>query len=467
MSDALREEVTQGDEPSAGTTSDLVVSSPSADEMPPESEKGSDAGHGNRFQSKLLMLFCIRAINAGYKFYLGTELLDQGNKFDDLIFKFTKDENAEKKGDNWPYQYLQAKSRLNEKNDKIAAKDLSGAGVSTKWPKISIDFNLPKYFRSYREITRRGDEIDSCIICTNIDFENKEILEKNGIEIKKVQLTDPILQFAKLSDDKTPTRYKLEIKSNSLISKILKKETTSKILAKLLWGTKAQNIKLNPKSELIRNYHIALVNENVIDPKTKKFHEYFINRPDGLTEGAKELRKNLLQLSENVENLNKLTVSFDKNFGKTPLEPKIFNYPLPVAVKDDEIQGFLDKLIFAVNTPNEGELDDVLKSEVGNYFTLLTTDLQSAFVMNEMVNWFKREDNVWLSSEEAKELFLNKTHKIMESIRVNAISIDYQNQLKKEHMYGTLLPPHRFDRSNRIFDRSDLENFRNVDHKKT
>jgi hypothetical protein len=90
--------------------------------MPPESEKGSDAGHGNRFQSKLLMLFCIRAINAGYKFYLGTELLDQGNKFDDLIFKFTKDEYSENKGENWPYQYLQAKSRLNEKENKITAE---------------------------------------------------------------------------------------------------------------------------------------------------------------------------------------------------------------------------------------------------------------------------------------------------------------------------------------------------------
>jgi hypothetical protein len=38
------------------------------------------------------------------------------------------------------------------------------------------------------------------------------------------------------------------------------------------------------------------------------------------------------------------------------LEPKIFNYDLPVAVKDEEIQGFLDKLVFAVITPNEGEL---------------------------------------------------------------------------------------------------------------
>ncbi|XP_046644473.1 uncharacterized protein LOC124329458 [Daphnia pulicaria] len=436
MSDALHEEVTQEEESSTGIAGDLVVSSPLEDEMPPVSEKGSDAGHGNRFQSKLLMLFCIRAINAGYRFYLGTELLDQGNKFDDLIFKFKRDENAGSKGESWPYQYLQAKSRMHETRDKITAKDLFAVPTKEqkKNEKINIDFSLPKYFRSYREITRRGDEIDSCIICTNIDFANKEILKGNGIEVNEV-LTDSILKFEKLSDGKNPTRYKIEIKNEGQ-KNILKEETTSKILAEILWelndGTESKVLCTN--HETMRNYHIALIKENVINPETKKFHEDFINRHDGLSEGAKELRKYLLQFSKNVENLEKRIFQFNNNFGKTPLKPIEFNYDLPVAVKDEEIQGFLDKLVFAVNTPNEGELDDVLKIEVGRYFTLLSTDLQSAFVMNEMVNWFKRKDNVWLSSQEARTLFLDKTKNIMESIRVNDLSIDYQNQLKKDLM---------------------------------
>ena len=181
------------------------------DEIPPESEKGSDAGHGPRFQSKLFMLFCIRAINAGYEFYLGTELLDQGNKFDDLILKYTKDKDAGETGDNWPYQYLQAQSRLNEKDDKIKVIDLFDIPVKGGKNRSNVDFNLPKYFRSYREITRRRDKIDSCIICTNIDFANKTELEKSGIQVKEVQLDDPILKFEKLSE-KIPTRFKLEIK---------------------------------------------------------------------------------------------------------------------------------------------------------------------------------------------------------------------------------------------------------------
>jgi hypothetical protein len=95
MSNVFHEEVTQEDESSAGTASASDVGSLPTDKMPPECEKGLDAGHGNRFQSKLLMLFCIRAIT-------GTELLGQGNKFNDLIFNFKKDENAGNEGENWP-----------------------------------------------------------------------------------------------------------------------------------------------------------------------------------------------------------------------------------------------------------------------------------------------------------------------------------------------------------------------------
>jgi hypothetical protein len=384
-----KEAKAQDDELPDATANVLTVSSPSKNEKPPESEKGPDAGHGNRFQSKLLVLFCIRAINAEYKFYLGTELAEQGKKFDDLIFKYTKDKNAENTGNNWPYQYLQAKHRLYEKRHdlKITADDLFH--VQVKGKAVNTDFNLPKYFRSYCEITRRGDKIDSCIICTNIDFANKRSLWKDGIEVKEVQLSDPILKFEKLSDDKIPRRYKIEIHDEYLFY-MFKEETTSKLLANKLWDSRNRKINLNSKSESIRNYHMALVEENVIDLKTNTFHIDFISGCNELSEGAKELRQNILRLSKNVKHLASLIFSFDKNFGITSLKPIEFNYPLPVAVKDKEIEGFLDKLVFAVNTPNEDELDDVLKSEVSNYYKLLSTDLQSAYVMNEMVNWFKR-----------------------------------------------------------------------------
>jgi hypothetical protein len=158
MSNVFHEEVTQGDESSTGTASASAVGSLPTNEMPLESEKGSDAGHGNRFQSKLLMLFCIRAINAGYKFYLGTELLGQGNKFDDLIFKFKKDEKAGNEGENWPYQYLQGNGSLAHKLSLTLYKPLSYEIPFNKQSKCSCILHHVQFVRLIRTLVQSSGQ---------------------------------------------------------------------------------------------------------------------------------------------------------------------------------------------------------------------------------------------------------------------------------------------------------------------
>jgi hypothetical protein len=81
-------------------------------------------------------------------------------------------------------------------------------------------------------------------------------------------------------DCKKPTRYKLAISKEKpdILPDILKEETTSKILAKMLWGkpkTEAENIYLNTKPELIRNYHIALIKEKSNQSRDKKISRRF------------------------------------------------------------------------------------------------------------------------------------------------------------------------------------------------
>ncbi len=122
----------------------------------PLSEKGSDAGHGNRFQSKLLMLFCIRAINAGYKFYLGKELFNQGNKFNDLIFNFKKNENAGNEGENWPYQYLQGS--LAHKLSLTLYKPLSYEIPFNKQSKCSCILHHVQFVRLIRTLVQSSGQ---------------------------------------------------------------------------------------------------------------------------------------------------------------------------------------------------------------------------------------------------------------------------------------------------------------------
>jgi hypothetical protein len=116
-----------------------------------------DSSHGLRFESKLLSLFCVRGLGAGYKFELSKEKEEEGGKLEDLIFRYqVPDETSV--GKHWRYRYLQAKHKENE-GEKITADHL---GLLDYKPKG--DFSLPKYFHSFYKIRARGDDIHDCII---------------------------------------------------------------------------------------------------------------------------------------------------------------------------------------------------------------------------------------------------------------------------------------------------------------
>ena len=163
---------------------------------PTSGDKLSDNDHGNRFQSKLLFLSFMRAINEGSNFHLGTELAKFGGKFDDLIFlKDYGQPNGQKS-----FLYLQAKHRLHEKPNK-KAKSIT---LEYLLNDNKGDFSLMKYFHSYRDDIMKAkegpqptDKVD-CVICTNIDFD-KDDLTKGGIKfgpvVKKNDVMSEILTF--------------------------------------------------------------------------------------------------------------------------------------------------------------------------------------------------------------------------------------------------------------------------------
>ena len=164
-------------------------------ENPPASTGLKNTLHGNVFQLKLLMLFLFRGIGAGFSFHLGTEMPGMGGKFDDLIFKFKKKDQTEES-----YRFLQAKHKQDEQETITAADLLTDNSKGA--------FSLPKYFRSYCHDIIKGtkgilqENIQDCIICTNIGFESDEELRKSGIELKPLGERDNILSFDQTSDQK-------------------------------------------------------------------------------------------------------------------------------------------------------------------------------------------------------------------------------------------------------------------------
>ena len=106
-------------------------------------KKGRDGSHGLKFESKLLPLFFIRGLGAGYKFELGKENEDLTGKFDDVIFRYEVADDTSA-GKHWRYRFLQAKHKENVK-EKIVADHLQVYN-----PKG--DFSLSKYFHSFYKI---------------------------------------------------------------------------------------------------------------------------------------------------------------------------------------------------------------------------------------------------------------------------------------------------------------------------
>lgn len=249
--------------------------------------------HGSLFQLKLSMLFLIKGITAKYKFHLGTEVADQGGKFDDILFKYQVSS-----GDGqcrWRHRYLQAKHKQNENKNQITSDAILDDNNG--------DFSVSKYFRSYcREILRGSErrlpeEIDDVVICTNINF-NEANLKAYGIElVAHNNFSDKILSFEKLPSGKVPLRYKL--KNTSVVLKILtesSKKTKLYSLAEKLIDCETKRLPLSLNDDLIKNCHLALVKEKVIDLPTKRLHSDFIYGND-LSIDASELRRILRDFS--------------------------------------------------------------------------------------------------------------------------------------------------------------------------
>ncbi|XP_066905779.1 uncharacterized protein, partial [Halyomorpha halys] len=160
--------------------------------------------HGYMFQLKLLLFFMCRGLTSGYSFNLGTEIEEAG-KFDDLVFEFTQDGKK-------CFRLLQAKHKFDNTRSFITTKSLLNA--------IKSEFYLPKYFFSYldakKESLFRRSIIKDVIICTNINFDDKDLKTKDI----KILLTnkDDILDI-KMGNLTKPIRYKF---TENIIPKLKK-----------------------------------------------------------------------------------------------------------------------------------------------------------------------------------------------------------------------------------------------------
>lgn len=402
--------------------------------------------HGNIYQLKLQMLFLKRALDKGYEFNLGTEVED-AEKFDDIVFNFRKVE----------MRFVQVKHKQDE-SKQITANDL----LKVK----DDDFSLQKYFTSYCRIKKKPIfsrcKIKDFILCTNINFDFND-LKKASINTEKIEENDDILEIKKLG--KVTARYKFNVPKEHELYEKLRETSDLHVLVRALKQHINENKHLELRADIFKLYHGPL-SKKIFDISTKeekddkgkkitrkyaKFRGDFLNG-NNLSEEVSNFRKvlqSVFKLEDNDQfqqkmSLKELTVS--TSFGQvselrtnmTITDPEeISKDELPNdKIEDAEIQEFLEKLVFAVNQPNEVELGNIITKEIGksSKFNLLNAELVSDSFQRKMLDWFKekrpekRKEGVWLNAKSGQEFFNSIEQKVSGLISVG-ISVAYPEKL--------------------------------------
>jgi hypothetical protein len=375
--------------------------------------------HGMAYQWKMLMLFAFNSHQLGYDFRLATEM-SAAEKFDDVVLQYVKAGSDVK-----CYRFLQAKHFQTESDcKKITAEDLL--------QKEDGKFSLQKYFFSFQTIKRnlplQSEELQDFIICTNndFDFDNdfqheslKKLHHENPLYLEPVTEADKILNVGgeryRFVSSSHPERQAIVSVLKSIFDKMSECRKLAKMLAEhLLEGKK---ITLHG---LFKHYHVTLAScvFNVTDNKlAKKFVEGKLD--DQSCPGAHAFREALHKtiverLKEQPTQQNKsppkkknlthhcigsdtlwndigeLKLKFSDSYRHAFLPHTEFKGLPELQVTDEEVEEFLDRLIFAVNQPNEKRLSELISDKLGQELNLTDGDLITSDFQSRMLDWLKK-----------------------------------------------------------------------------
>ena len=111
---------------------------------------------------------------------------------------------------------------------------------------------------------------------------------------------------------------------------------------------------------------------------------------------------------------------------------------LPVEIPADEvseaeIDEFFSHLILAINQPNEIQLFEFLKEEIGDTVNLINSDFLASQFQHDMLAWFKDKQGRFLNKEDAEELFGNAKKLLAKLILLGPV-FEYAAQVKRSHI---------------------------------
>jgi len=84
---------------------------------------------------------------------------------------------------------------------------------------------------------------------------------------------------------------------------------------------------------------------------------------------------------------------------------------------EDNIKEFFDKLVFAVNQPNEIKLAEIIKNELGEQFNDIDRKNVYARFQEEMLDWLEEKGERFPTHEDEREFFRKMKEEILGGFR--------------------------------------------------
>jgi len=381
-----------------------------------------DSIHGVLYQLNLLILFSKRAHDKGFSFRLATEM-NSAVKFDDLVLEYVND-----KEDGTFWRLLQAKHKQNE-SQKISLNCLL---TETKG-----EFSLLKYFIAFREIKRnpnfnsKTNKVKDYILCTNIDLDETMLDSFEQIDCK-----DDILDTDVSGKLARRLRFKKDFPEKEKLVLVLKKASDLHRLAagladciKGIKGIKG-NAKIDLHNPLFKMYHIALIKQEVIDitdPKGPKLHANFVKGASGNEKFRKIFEEAYQRLTKKEEKpidvwseVKNKRLNLSATFGKERSGKDEINETLPDDdVTLNEVDEFLEKLVLAVNQPNEQQLEKIIEEELREEFN--NSDSKNIFLRlyKYKLDWMKEKTGRFITDEDIKAFLDTVKQQILGAVRFN------------------------------------------------
>jgi hypothetical protein len=341
---------------------------------------------GIEYQVKLSVLLFKRALINKCQFRIAAEREGAG-KFDDLEIQIFNSN---------VHRLYQLKHVEDSTKHKITTGDLENMKDGR--------FSLPKYFSSYRQIKEASCGMSfEFLIFTNLGLEKKlrENFENTG--------KDELLDLKNLTEKKNLELLKFKKACSFRESLNILLKTTSdleQIKAKLIHCmTNEKDIDF--KDKILKKYQATLL-KYVFDQKNQKFRQKFLNKHSEFTGGLKELQLCLLSEIAKSGYKNKLNIKpcIDIRIPESMTNANLVDLPND-KIDDEEINDFLDKLVLAVNQPDETELNAIIEKCMSEDkdINLLDNRFVASEILSKMIEWTKQKEGTYLTQEEGQEMF--------------------------------------------------------------